>query len=131
MVPSPPPHATPIAPSDPRVCEHCGRPHGHALRCLPDGRWLSPDGLWVGADGAPAPWPDVVEYARVRTSRSVVGLYRRRAEAAAAVMTAPERHRLCRRCHLVTGREEHRRVARTRALMRFALGDLFDGTYRL
>ncbi|MCW2242575.1 hypothetical protein [Azospirillum canadense] len=49
----------------------------------------------------------------MKTSRIVVGLYRRRSEAAVAAMTAPERHRLCRRCHLVTGREEHRRVARS------------------
>lgn len=114
----------PALPAD-RVCDHCGRPHGHTLRCLPDGRWLSPDGLWIDASGAPAAWPDVVEYARLRMSRSVVGLYRRR-----AAMAAQEPQRLCRRCHMVVGRREHQRVARTRALMRFALGDLFDGAYR-
>lgn len=130
-------------------CERCGRPHGFTLRCLPDGRWLSPDGQWLGADGTPAPWPDVVEYARVRTSRAVIGLYRLRhaaavsAASAAPVSAAPaaagnavtkvepmERRRLCRRCHIITGRGEHRRVARMRVLMRFALGDLFEGAYR-
>jgi hypothetical protein len=90
---------------------------------LPDGRWLSPDGQWIGADGSPASWPDIVDYSCFRSSRAVVGLYRRAA--------AEERHRLCRRCHLVTGRDEHRRVAQTRALMRFALGDLFDGAYTI
>ncbi|GAA4249332.1 hypothetical protein GBZ26_20530 [Azospirillum formosense] len=112
------------SPAAPR-CEHCGRPHGHTLRCLPDGRWLSPDGLWFSDEGDPAPWPDVVEYAGVRTSRSIVGLYRRRAE------KAMERQWLCRRCHMVTARDEHRRVTRTRSLMRLALGDLFEGTYTI
>ncbi|WP_455184333.1 hypothetical protein [Azospirillum palustre] len=107
-------------------CEHCGRPHGQMLRCLPDGRWLSPDNGWIDANGDQASWPDVVDYARLRHSRAIVGLYR---QSAAARMAAEVSHRLCRRCHLVTGREEHRRVARLRALTRFALGDLFDGTY--
>lgn len=121
-------HAEHPALPDDRRCEHCGRPHGHTLRCLPDGRWLSPDGRWFGADGDPAPWPDVVDYAGVRTSRSVVGLYRR-ARAAQAERAAGESQRLCRRCFLVAGRDAHRQTARVRSLMRFALGDLFDGAY--
>ncbi|MGY0794507.1 hypothetical protein ACW7BJ_34620 [Azospirillum argentinense] len=122
-------------------CEHCGRPHGHTLRCLPDGRWLSPDGIWFSDEGDPAPWPDVVEYAGVRTSRSIVGQYRRAAaiersaEKAMAEKAmaekAMERRWLCRRCHMVTARDEHRRVTRTRSLMRLALGDLFEGTYTI
>lgn len=112
-------------------CEHCGRPHGHTLRCLPDGRWLSPDGIWFGDDGDPAPWPDVVEYAGVRTSRSIVGLYRRRTTIETSAEKAMERRWLCRRCHMVTARDEHRRVTRTRSLMRLAIGDLFEGTYTI
>ena len=126
-------HALPAAPRSaaPR-CEHCGRPHGHTLRCLPDGRWLSPDGIWFSEEGTPAPWPDVVEYAGVRTSRSIVGLYRRREAAIeASAETVMERQWLCRRCHMVTARDEHRRVTRTRSLMRLALGDLFEGTYTI
>ncbi|MFC5358226.1 hypothetical protein [Azospirillum himalayense] len=128
------------SPAAPR-CEHCGRPHGHTLRCLPDGRWLSPDGIWFSDAGDPAPWPDVVEYAGVRTSRSIVGQYRRAAaiersaEKAMAEKAmaekAMERRWLCRRCHMVTARDEHRRVTRTRSLMRLALGDLFEGTYTI
>lgn len=114
--------------ADDRRCEHCGRPHGHTLRCLPDGRWLSPDGIWFDADGHPAPWPDVVDYAGVRTSRSVVGLYRRSRVVSSDWASADEQ-RLCRRCFLDTGRATHRRVARIRSLMRFALGDLFEGAY--
>ncbi|WP_353861576.1 hypothetical protein [Azospirillum formosense] len=123
----------PIAPGTAAPhCEHCGRPHGHTLRCLPDGRWLSPDGIWFSDEGDPAPWPDVVEYAGVRTSRSIVGLYRRRAAAIElSAENAMERRWLCRRCHMVTARDEHRRVTRTRSLMRLALGDLFEGTYTI
>ncbi|MCW2238965.1 hypothetical protein [Azospirillum canadense] len=115
------PSAPPTAHDD-RRCEHCGRPHGHTLRCLPDGRWLSPEGLWFDSDGHPAPWPDVVDYAGVRMSRSVVGLYRRSRAAA-------KPQHLCRRCFLDSGRDAHRQVARVRSLMRFALGDLFEGAY--
>lgn len=123
------------SPAAPR-CEHCGRPHGHTLRCLPDGRWLSPDGIWFSDEGDPAPWPDVVEYAGVRTSRSIVGQYRRaaaieRSAEKAMAEKAMERRWLCRRCHMVTARDEHRRVTRTRSLMRLALGDLFEGTYTI
>ncbi|MDQ2104200.1 hypothetical protein QSG27_15975 [Azospirillum sp. C340-1] len=117
-------------PAAPR-CEHCGRPHGHTLRCLPDGRWLSPDGIWFSDAGDPAPWPDVVEYAGVRTSRSIVGLYRRAAAIEAPAERVMERRWLCRRCHMVTARDEHRRVTRTRSLMRLAIGDLFEGTYSI
>lgn len=123
-------HIAPVS-AAPR-CEHCGRPHGHTLRCLPDGRWLSPDGIWFSDEGDPAPWPDVVEYAGVRTSRSIIGLYRRREAAIeASAERAMERRWLCRRCHMVTARDEHRRVTRTRSLMRLALGDLFEGTYTI
>lgn len=114
--------AAPPLPGDDRRCEHCGRPHGLTLRCLPDGRWLSPEGLWFDSEGHPAPWPDVVDYAGVRLSRSVIGVYRR------SRISAEPQH-LCRRCFLDTGRAAHRQVARVRSLMRFALGDLFEGAY--
>ena len=35
------------------ACERCGRPHGLALRCLPDGRWFDPGGV-PGATAAAA-----------------------------------------------------------------------------
>ncbi len=92
---------------------------------------MSPDGIWFGDDGDPAPWPDVVEYAGVRTSRSIVGLYRRRTTIETSAEKAMERRWLCRRCHMVTARDEHRRVTRTRSLMRLAIGDLFEGTYTI
>ena len=36
------------------ACERCGRPHGLALRCLPDGRWFDPEAVHLARQPRPA-----------------------------------------------------------------------------
>lgn len=110
-------------------CEHCGRPHGHDVRCLPDGRWFDVEAhTWRDARGVPAAWPDVEAYARHRTTRVFLSACHRDHD--------PTNNRpgnlmaLCQRCHLEHDRGEHRRRFRITILMRRALGDLFLGPYR-
>jgi len=110
-------------------CEHCGRPHGHEVRCLPDGRWFDVEAhSWRDAQGRPAAWPDVVDYARHRSTRVVLSACHRDHDPAnndPANLIA-----LCRRCHLRHEREVRQHRFRVTILLRRALGDLFQGLYR-
>jgi hypothetical protein len=111
-------------------CQHCGRPHGAELRCLPDGRWFDNEtGTWRDAAGAEAAWPDVVEATRIRRTRVVLAACHRNHD------PSDNRPRnlvaLCQRCHLLHDRHEHRRRARITVLLRRAIGDLFLGRYRI
>ena len=55
-------------------CEGCGRPHGQAITQLRDGRWWDASGgCWRDDTGAPAPWPDIVEFAGSVTRRVYLG----------------------------------------------------------
>jgi hypothetical protein len=110
-------------------CEKCGRPHGQTVRCLPDGRWWDGAGAsWQDSTGAPAAWPDIVDYTRVRMTKVVL--------AACHVDHDPANNRSrnlkawCQRCHLLHDRAYHRRQARITYRLRRALGDLFDGPYQ-
>lgn len=109
-------------------CQQCRRPHGEAVRCLPDGRWYdAAAGIWIDGAGQPSAWPDIVDYARHRTSRVVLAACHRDHD--------PTNNRrrnlvaLCQRCHLAHDRAEHRRRFRITILRRRALGDLFLGLY--
>ena len=54
-------------------CQHCGRPHLAQLRCLPDGRWFDEAArTWCDRRGKPCRWPDLIEAARLRTTRFVL-----------------------------------------------------------
>ena len=110
-------------------CERCGRPHGVQIRCLADGRWLDPHtGLWRSGRGRPARWPDLEDWARLRTTRVVL--------AAAHLDHDPGNNRarnlrcLCQRCHLLNDRPHHLAQRRITYRLRLALGDLFLGPYR-
>ncbi len=110
-------------------CEQCARPHGHEVRCLPDGRWFDVESQsWRDGEGHPAVWPDVVDYAGHRSTRVVLATCRKDNDPAnndpANLMA------LCRRCHLLHEREVRRHRCRVTILQRRALGDLFQGTYR-
>jgi hypothetical protein len=109
-------------------CEGCGRPHLARIRCLADGRWLDPQsGSWRGGRGRPARWPDLEEWARLRTTRVVL--------AAAHLDHDPANNRarnlrsLCQRCHLLHDRPHHLAQRRLTYRRRLALGDLFLGPY--
>ncbi|MEZ5823976.1 MAG: hypothetical protein R3C97_04330 [Geminicoccaceae bacterium] len=110
-------------------CEHCGRPHGTIIRQLEDGRWYDEKtGCWRDDSGDEAAWPDVVEYAGVRTKSIRLGtahLDHDPANSKPANLRA-----LCQRCHLRHDRKEHMRRRRITFNLRKALGDLFDGQYR-
>jgi hypothetical protein len=109
-------------------CEDCGRPHGRRVRVLRDGRWCDPEeGTWRGRDGLLAPWPDVEDYARVRSVRVVLAACHRDHDPRNnddANLAA-----LCQACHLRLDRRAHRAQFRLTILLRRALGDLFDGPY--
>ncbi|MBP2316072.1 hypothetical protein [Azospirillum soli] len=109
-------------------CECCARPHGHEVRCLPDGRWFDVEAhTWRDARGKAAPWPDVVDYARHRTTRVILATCHRDHDP--ANLRPANLVALCQRCHLEHDRAEHRRRFRVTILMRRALGDLFHGPY--
>lgn len=109
-------------------CEGCGRPHGEAIRCLPDGRWFDPArNTWRNGRGRPAKWPDIEEAVQMR--RTVVVL------AAAHLDHDPGNNALrnlkglCQRCHMIHDWPYHLAGRRITYLLRRALGDLFLGPY--
>ena len=109
-------------------CQSCRRPHLTALRCLPDGRWFDAEAAtWRDRRGRPAAWPDLVEAARLRTTRVVL--------AAAHLDSNPANNRLrnlralCQRCHLLHDRAHHLVQRHITYRRRWAVGDLFLGPY--
>jgi len=112
-------------------CETCGRPHGRLISHLGDGRWFDPDTeCWRDGQGRSVAFVDFSDYrGRLRQTRVVL--------ATAHLDHNPSNNRaknlraLCQRCHLLHDRPEHRRRIRMTLRRRRALGDLFDGPYRL
>ncbi len=110
-------------------CERCGRPHGHAVHHLGDGRWWDEAaGTWRDCRGRKMAPPAFAEYKRLRRTRVVL--------AAAHLDHDPGNNRprnvraLCQRCQLDHDRPHHQARARLTVLMRRALGDLVLGPYR-
>jgi hypothetical protein len=112
-------------------CARCGRPHGHEVLHLGDGRWWDEaERTWRNGQGRSLPrlarrvGDDVI----VRTTRVVL--------AAAHLDHDPTNNRLrnlkalCQRCHMLHDNEEHRRRRLLTLRMRNAIGDLFLGLYR-
>ncbi len=111
----------PTAGAAPERCRCCARPHGALLRTLPDGRWYdAADQTWRDDRGRRAAWPDVVEYAQTRDLPTDV-----RRVAADGGQGRP----LCRRCAAAEATTHRAALARIRALMNKAVGDLFLGGY--
>ena len=109
-------------------CQDCGRPHLVRVRRLPDGRWYDDlAGTWRDRRGQPAAWPDIVEATTIR--RTLVVL------AAAHLDHNPRNNRprnlraLCQRCHLAHDIEHHRHQRWMTYRRRWAIGDLFHGSY--
>ena len=110
------------------VCQRCGRQHGAAIRCLPDGRWFDPDlRTWRNRRGRPARWPDLEEMTYQRITRVVL--------AAAHVDHDPSNNRLsnlasfCQRCHLLHDRAWHLLQRWITYRLRYATADFFIGPY--
>ncbi len=112
-------------------CQGCGRPHGHIICHLGDGRWWDPQRqVWRDGQGRRVGRVLVVEslQEQVRTTRVVLATAHRDHD--------PTNNRrrnlvaLCQRCHLQHDREEHHRRRWLTLFRRKALGDLFLGRYR-
>jgi len=110
------------------VCQRCGRQHGAAIRCLPDGRWFDPElRTWRNRRGRPARWPDLEEMTHQRVTRVVL--------AAAHIDHDPGNNRLrnlaslCQRCHLLHDRPWHLLQRWITYRLRYAGADLFIGPY--
>lgn len=110
-------------------CWACGKPHGHEIRVLPDGRWFDPLlHTWRDDEGREAGWPDVVEACTIRRTRIILAVGHKDHDPS---NVAPRNlAALCQRHRLLHDRERHRHQFRVTILLRRALGDLFDGVYR-
>ncbi len=110
-------------------CQHCGRPHGQVVRCLPDGRWYDATAsAWRNGMGALVnAWPDIEDYSRFWHTRVILAACHRDHDP--SNNTSDNLIALCQRCHLIHDRPEHRRRIRLTILQRRALGDLFLGLY--
>ncbi len=109
-------------------CEECGRPHGHEVRHLGDGRW------W---DEERQTWRDGLGRAlrRVEIGADDVRITKVFLATAHLDHDPTNNHfknlkALCQRCHMLHDREEHRRQRWLTLRMRKAMGDLFLGLYR-
>lgn len=110
-------------------CWTCGKPHGHFVRVLPDGRWLDPIlNTWRDDGGNDAPWPDVVEACSIRTTRVILAACHKDHDP--SNVRPRNLAAWCQRHHLLHDRDYHRRQFRTTILLRRAMGDLFTGPYR-
>ncbi|MFT8762883.1 MAG: hypothetical protein ABF809_02695 [Gluconobacter potus] len=112
------------------VCQRCGRPHGHHLQVLPGGRWKHPEtGHWFNGRGRRISPPDLIEHLQMRQTKVVL--------AAAHLNHDPTSNRLrnlralCQRCHLLHDRSYHLAQRRLTFRRRMALGDFFEGPYRI
>ena len=113
-------------------CECCGRPHGRVIVHLGDGRWWDEDRRsWRNGSGKPVrrlPSPQSLVLS-IRPTRVVLATAHRDHDPTnnkGANLVA-----LCQRCHMLNDKQEHLRRRRLTYLSRRALGDLFDGPYRL
>ena len=110
-------------------CETCGRPHGHIIRHLGDGRWWDETlQSWRNPRGRPLP--------RLEGGIALAAMLTKVVLATAHLDHDPTNNRpknlkaLCQRCHLMHDRVEHQRRRWLTLHMRKALGDLFLGPYR-
>ena len=111
-------------------CEECGRPHGHRVAQLPDGRWFdAAAGVWRDDAGQRCGNPDLVELAGRKEKQVRLAACHRNHEPWAADDASLAAW--CGRCHLRHDRDEHRRQRRLTWLRRRARGDLFTGAYPL
>jgi hypothetical protein len=110
-------------------CEKCGRPHGHEIQHLGDGRWWDAETLkWRDGRGRILPHVALIdEGVVIRTTKVFL--------ATAHLDHDPTNNHpknlkaLCQRCHLINDRKEHRQRRWITLRMRKAIGDLFLGLY--
>ena len=108
-------------------CEACGRPHGLEIEVLADGSWRDPETRdWHDRRGRRTRGTPPGPTRMTRTVLACAHLNHDPSDNRARNLRA-----LCGRCHLEHDREEHLRVRRITYLLRRALGDLFEGPYRV
>ena len=111
-------------------CEACGRPHGQAVYCLPDGRWYDAGvNGWRSGRGVEVDVPAIPDLMTMRVTRVVL--------TCAHIEHDPSRNAeedlaaWCSRCHLIHDKAHHKIQRRITYRLRSALGDLFSGLYTL
>jgi hypothetical protein len=109
-------------------CEDCGRPH-HTLICaLTDGRWFDPRRqAWRNGRGEPTPGPEPSDAATMRQVRVVISTAH--LDHDSANRDPVNLRALCQRCHLRHDLAYHLRQRWLTCRRRYAMGDLFLGTY--
>ena len=109
-------------------CETCSRRHGTEVLCLPDGRWFDRDETcWRDGHGNRCipPWGSALDRLRVtRVILAAAHLDHDPANSAPANLKS-----LCQQCHLIHDRPYHLAQRWLTYRMRWAIGDLFLGTY--
>ena len=111
-------------------CETCSRRHGTKVLCLPDGRWFDRDeNCWCDGHGNRCIPPRGAALDQLRVTRVIL---------AAAHLdhdpsnSAPSNLKsLCQRCHMLNDRPYHMAQRWLTYRMRWAIGDLFTGTYSI
>lgn len=112
-------------------CEHCRRPHGHAVLHMGDGRWWD-ETSQVWRDGRGRPLKNVKAPALIVTAlkSTLVFLATAHLDSDAGHNHPRNLKALCQRCHIIHDRPEHLRRRRISFLLTRAIGDLFEGVYR-
>jgi hypothetical protein len=109
-------------------CEECDRPHRTLIYALADGRWFDPwRQVWRDQRGAPDQGPQPRDAASMRLVRVVIATAH--LDHDPANRDPANLRALCQRCHLRHDFAAHLRQRRVTCRRRYAIGDLFLGTY--
>ena len=109
-------------------CEACDRPHRRLIYALADGRWFDPRRqAWRDERGELSPGPQPGDAASLRLVRVVIATAHLDHEP--ANRDPANLRALCQRCHLRHDLAAHLRQRRVTCRRRYAIGDLFLGTY--
>ena len=109
-------------------CEACDRPHRRLIYALADGRWFDPQRLvWRDERGELVSEPQPGDAASMRRVRVVIATAH--LDHDPANRDPGNLRALCQRCHLRHDLAAHLRQRRVTCRRRYAIGDLFLGTY--
>ena len=109
-------------------CEACDRPHRRLIYALADGRWFDPRRqVWRDERGELVLEPQPGDAASLRLVRVVIATAH--LDHDPANRDPANLRALCQRCHLRHDLAAHLRQRRVTCRRRYAIGDLFLGTY--
>ena len=113
-------------------CEHCRRPHGQTVAHLGDGRWWDEAGeVWRDDRGRILKRIKAPALMDTALKTTLVFLATAHLDNNPGHNDRRNLKALCQRCHMIHDRPEHQRRRRMGFLMTRALGDLFEGQYRV